>query len=56
MVKEFKDIGVEEASMIHTERMLKKNLTWDLIAEITGITQEQYSQWQKSKESAMSAA
>ncbi len=53
---EGKLIGVEEASMIHTERMLKKNLSWNLIIEMTGVTQERYGQWKKSEESVMSAA
>ncbi len=46
---EGRTLGIEEASMISTEKMLKKNLTWDLITDITGVTQERYDQWKKSK-------
>ncbi len=52
--KEIKETGVEEASMIHTEKMLEKNLNWDFITDITGVTQERYNQWKKSREAVMS--
>ncbi len=58
--EEFKDewkvIGAEEASMTIAERMLEKKLSWNLIIEMTGVTQERYGQWKKSEESVMSAA
>ncbi len=55
-VKEGRALGVEEASMIYTEKMLKKNQTWDFITDITGVTQERYNQWNKSREAVMSDA
>ncbi len=48
-IEEGRTLGVKEASMINTEKMLKKNLTWDFITDITGVTQERYDQWKKSK-------
>ncbi len=55
-VVEGRRLGVKETSMISTEKMLKKNLTWDLITDITGVTQERYNQWEKSREAVMSGA
>ncbi len=49
-------IGELETSMLNTKRMLEKNLSWNLIAEITGVTQKQYDEWEKTKEVVMNAA
>ncbi len=55
-VEKGRTLGVEEASMTIAERMLKKDLSWNLIVEMTGVTQDRYRQWKKSKASVMRAA
>ncbi len=55
-VEEGRTLGVKEASMINTEKMLRKNLTWEFITDITGVTQERYNQCKKSREAVMSGA
>ncbi len=54
--QEIKETGIEEASMTIAEKMLKKDLNWNIIVETTGVTQERYEQWKMTKKAIINAA